>query len=217
MLPERQLPDLPIEALQALRDGRTVDAVRVVREVNGMGLKEAADLVDAVVLRDPSLRARAKRPPVANAIGDYLAGSYKFPLAAGLAAGSGALFAVIEFFPGFMKDYDPGLGMLIVLGVPLVGVATALAVWQRRWRKMRAAAAAAPLTAPATPRPKFGGLPDAGSAPARSAAGLPSAALAALDRNDPIAAIKILRVERKLGLAEAKALVDAELAKRRPR
>lgn len=200
------MPDLPPEALQALREGRTVDAVRIVRERRGIGLKEAADFVDAAVLRDPTLRALAKRPPVANAIGDYLAASYKFPLAAGLAAGAGALFAVIEFFPGVMKAYDPGLGMLIVLGVPLVGVATALAIWQRRWRRKRAAAA----EVPATPRTTLGGLPDPG-------AGLPSDALAALDRNDPIAAIKILRAQRKLGLAEAKALVDAELAKRGPR
>jgi len=163
------------------------------------------------------------RPDIATAIGDYLAGSYKFPLAAGLAAGAGALYGVIEFFPRFMKEYDPGLGMLIVLGVPLVVVAVALVIWQRRWRARRAAedAAAVPASVqapdpPARPaaRDKFAGLPDPGAAP-RSSAGLPAAALAALDQNDPIAAIKLLRLERKLGLAEAKALVDAELLRRR--
>jgi ribosomal protein L7/L12 len=152
-----------------------------------------------------------------TAIGDYLAGSYKFPLAAGLGAGAAGLYAVIEFFPGFMKEYDPGMGMLIVLGAPLIAVAAALVVWQRRWRARRAAehtAAAGEQEPAASLRGRFSGLPDPGASKPASA-GLPAAAKAALDRNDPIAAIKVLRAERKLGLAEAKALVDAELARRK--
>lgn len=66
----------------------------------------------------------------------------------------------------------------------------------------------------ATARAKFGGLPDPGSAPA-PVAGLPAGAMSALDRGEIIEAIKIVREESGLGLAEAKARVDAELSKRR--
>lgn len=158
------------------------------------------------------------RSGLATAIGDYLAGSYKFPLGAGLGAGAAAMYAVIEFFPGFMKAYDPGLGMLIVLGVPLVTVAAVLVVWQRRWRAMRATehGAAPAATKPvAPPRGKFSGLPDPGASQPAPAV-LPAAAMAALDQNDPIGAIKVLRAERGLGLAEAKAIVDSELVRRKP-
>jgi hypothetical protein len=104
------LPDLPAEALAAMREGRTIDAIRIVREATGLGLKEAKELVDAV--------------------------------------------------------------------------------------------------AKGGPRSRFGGIPDPGSSPAVKA-GLPPEAQAALDRNDTIGAIKIVRESLGLGLAEAKQLVDA--------
>lgn len=211
---EPHLPELPEEAIAALRGGRTVDAVRIVREKHGLGLKEAAERVDAAVQRDPRL-AGAARPPVRAMIGDYLASSYKFPLSAGLGAGAASLYIVGEFFPQAAREYDPGIGILVGLGVPLVVVAALGIAWQRRWRARRAAEAAAPPPpAPAPARAKFAGLPDPGQAPVASD-GLTPSARASLDQNDPIAAIKALRAERKLGLAEAKAVVDAALRARK--
>ena len=84
--PGNPVPDLPAEALHALRQGRTIDAVRIVRETGGIGLKDAAERVDAAIARNPSLRATARRPPVIAALGDYLASGWKLPLAAGLGA-----------------------------------------------------------------------------------------------------------------------------------
>lgn len=37
---------LPAAAVEAVRQGRTIDAVRIVRQVSGLGLKEAHDLVE---------------------------------------------------------------------------------------------------------------------------------------------------------------------------
>ena len=206
--------NLPAEALAALRQGRTVDAVRILREKSGIGLKEAAERVDAAVTRDPSLRAVARRPPVVAAIGDYLASSWKFPLAGGLGAGAGTLYLAGAVFPSVGKGYDPGIFILIAMGLPLTAAAIVLVIWQRRWRAQRAADIAL-ATAPPAPaaRSKFSGLPDPGAAASPQSA-LSAAALVALDRDDPIAAIKIVRAERHLGLAEAKALMDAALRER---
>ena len=209
------IPEIPDPAIAELRAGRKVDAIRLVREKTGLGLKESKELVDAVLARDPSLRAA--NPDILTMVGDYLASSWKLPFAAGLGAGAFALWFVGEVAPKSFREQDPGLVILAVLGIPLVATAVALVVWQRRWRARRAAALAAPV-APAAPpaRPKFSGLPDPGAAPApRIAQDLPASALAALDRDDPIAAIKAIRAERGLGLAEAKALVDAVLVARR--
>ncbi|MSQ55245.1 MAG: hypothetical protein EXR31_07755 [Betaproteobacteria bacterium] len=205
--------DLPEAALAELRRGRTVEAIRIVRETQGIGLKDAKERIDAAIARDPSLRASGGSP-VAEAIGDYLASSSKFPLAAGLGVGAGTLWLAGTFFPHAGKDYDPGFFILVAMGAPLAATAIALMVWARRWRARRAAAAAdaaaaaAPDTAPA--RPRFGGLPDPGATrPPTRAAALSAPAMAAIDRGDMIEAIKIVRTERNLGLAEAKALVDA--------
>lgn len=69
--PRVRPPDLPAEARNALVLGRTTDAVRIVREQRGIGLKEAAELVDAAVLTDPSLKS-ASRPPTLSAIRDTI-------------------------------------------------------------------------------------------------------------------------------------------------
>jgi ribosomal protein L7/L12 len=210
---EKPASKLPAEALAALRQGRTSDAIRVVREKTGIGLKEAAERVDAALQRDPSLLAAASRPPIFAAIGDYLASSWKFPLAAGLGMGAGALYLAGAVFPGVGKDFDPGIFILVAMGLPLTATAIALVIWQRKWRARRGAETT-PASAPApAERPKFAGLPDPG-APTASQSALSAAALTALDRGDPIAAIKILRGERGIGLAQAKALVDAEILAR---
>lgn len=212
--------DLPAEALAALRQGRTIDAVRMLREKTGIGLKEAAERIDAALLRDPALRAKAARPPVLAAMGDYLASSWKFPLAAGLGMGAATLYLAGAVFPSVGKDFDPGIFILVALGLPLAATAIALVIWQRRWRARRAAEAAQPTAAPVpAARPRFAGLPDPGTSaipatPAKPSAAFSAAVLGALERDDPIAAIKLLRAERGIGLAEAKAQVDAALRER---
>ena len=41
----------------ALRGGNKIEAIKIIREERGLGLKEAKDLVDAYVETDPSLKA----------------------------------------------------------------------------------------------------------------------------------------------------------------
>ncbi len=64
-------PKLPAEARNELMLGRTTEAVRIVREKLGIGLKDAAELVDAAILADPSLQS-ASRPPTLSAIKDKI-------------------------------------------------------------------------------------------------------------------------------------------------
>jgi ribosomal protein L7/L12 len=131
--PRASPPKLPAEARNALMLGQTTEAVRIVREKLGIGLKEAAELVDAAVLTDPAFRS-VSRPPTIAAIKD----------------------AVGRFFG-------------------------------------RAPTPPAPPPAQAAP------------APARE---LPAAARQAIERGEVIEAIKIVREELGLGLAEAKQMVD---------
>jgi hypothetical protein len=135
--------------------------------------------------------------------------------------GAGTLYLAGAVFPSVGKDFDPGIFILVALGLPLAATAIVLVIWQRRWRARRAAEAAQPTAAPVPavrPRPRFSGLPDPGtsatSAPAKPSASFSAAVLGALERDDPIAAIKLLRAERGIGLADAKALVDAALRER---
>lgn len=158
-----------------------------------------------VDLPEPTPSRAGPKRGIGVAIGDFLATGWKFPLAAGLGVGSLVFQALIELFPNAGKDQDPGVFMLGGMFAPFALTAVALMVWQRRWRKARSAEAAA-LAPPAAARATFAGIPDPG--------GLPVGAITALDQDDPVGAIKVLRAERGLGLAEAKALVDAELARR---
>lgn len=196
--------DIPIAALEALRAGRTIEAVRIVRETTGVDLATAKARVDAAMAVEHE--APRRRPPVSETLLDYLAGSIKFPLACALGAGALGLWIGIEFFPNAGKHMDSGLFMLMMLGVPMIVTAAALMGWARRWRKKRNEEALAAATPAPPARARFGGLPDSG---------LPAAARAALDRGETITAIKVLREELGLGLAEAKQRIDAELAKRR--
>ena len=55
--------DLPAEAIEALSRGQVVEAVKIVRDKTGLGLKESKDLVDGyrdgnAPLRDEAMRAR---------------------------------------------------------------------------------------------------------------------------------------------------------------
>jgi len=44
--------------VSALQNGRMIDAVKIVREVHGVGLKEAKDAVDRYIASDSLLRSR---------------------------------------------------------------------------------------------------------------------------------------------------------------
>lgn len=56
-VPEDDSP-LPAAAAAALSLGRTVDAIRHVREAEGLGLMEAKQRVEAYIRRNPALRAQ---------------------------------------------------------------------------------------------------------------------------------------------------------------
>ena len=46
-------PVIPNEALQALRSGQLIDAIKITREKTGLGLKESKDLVDQYLKEHP--------------------------------------------------------------------------------------------------------------------------------------------------------------------
>jgi hypothetical protein len=49
---------LPVEAATLLTEGLVIDAIKVVRQAERLGLKEAKDRVDAHIARDPMLRVQ---------------------------------------------------------------------------------------------------------------------------------------------------------------
>ncbi|HVO04141.1 MAG TPA: ribosomal protein L7/L12 [Candidatus Cybelea sp.] len=59
-------PDIPEAARLALRQGRKIEAIKLVRKATGLDLKGAKDAVEAAVAGDPLLRAElqgvVKRP-----------------------------------------------------------------------------------------------------------------------------------------------------------
>jgi ribosomal protein L7/L12 len=50
--------ELPPEAIAAIGRGRMMDAIKLIRERNGCGLKEAKDAVAAHLDRSPALKSR---------------------------------------------------------------------------------------------------------------------------------------------------------------
>lgn len=46
--------ELPQEALQALRSGQLIEAIKITREKTGLGLKESKDLVDQYLNDHPN-------------------------------------------------------------------------------------------------------------------------------------------------------------------
>ena len=56
--PEVEDCPLPAAAAAALSTGHMVDAIKYVREAEGLGLMEAKQRVDAYVARDPILKAQ---------------------------------------------------------------------------------------------------------------------------------------------------------------
>ena len=49
--------EMPAEALAALQQGNKIEAIRIVREAHGIGLKEAKDYVERHIEADPVLKA----------------------------------------------------------------------------------------------------------------------------------------------------------------
>jgi hypothetical protein len=49
-------PSLPSAALAALQQGRKIEAIKIVREREGLGLKDAKDRVERYVANDPMLK-----------------------------------------------------------------------------------------------------------------------------------------------------------------
>lgn len=48
--------ELPSEVVAAIEDGRKIDAIKMLREAKGLGLKEAKHEVDAYLRAHPSVR-----------------------------------------------------------------------------------------------------------------------------------------------------------------
>jgi hypothetical protein len=90
--------------------------------------------------------------PASRTFVDYLASSYRFPLALAFGAGAGVSAAVMTWFPELGKGYDPGAIVLLTLGVPMVVVGTAAMIWARRWRARQTPAVATTATRRPLPR-----------------------------------------------------------------
>jgi hypothetical protein len=53
---DAQAPTLPAEALQALRQGQKIHAIRILREQRGLDLLAAKNVVEACIASDPWLK-----------------------------------------------------------------------------------------------------------------------------------------------------------------
>jgi hypothetical protein len=58
MRAERRFKPLPFEAATLLTEGRVIEAIKVVRRAEGLGLKEANDRIEAHIADDPLLRVQ---------------------------------------------------------------------------------------------------------------------------------------------------------------
>lgn len=58
MYADPKFRELPLEAVTLLNEGRMVEAVKVVRQTESVGLKEAKARVDAYLAREPLLKAQ---------------------------------------------------------------------------------------------------------------------------------------------------------------
>jgi len=53
-------PRIPPEALNVLREGQLIDAIKITREQTGLGLKESKDLIDQYLQEHPQEQARVQ-------------------------------------------------------------------------------------------------------------------------------------------------------------
>jgi hypothetical protein len=58
MRAEPRFKPLPLEAATLLAEGRLIEAIKVVRKAEGLGLREAKERVDAHIAQDPILRVQ---------------------------------------------------------------------------------------------------------------------------------------------------------------
>ncbi len=68
----RSSNDLPPSALEALRQGRKIEAIKIVRQAHGFDLKQAKNAVDAFVKSQPALSASMRRPRGDTGVGRLL-------------------------------------------------------------------------------------------------------------------------------------------------
>ena len=47
--------ELPVQVVDAIHANRKIDAIKLLREERGLGLKEAKELVDAYTMKNPQL------------------------------------------------------------------------------------------------------------------------------------------------------------------
>jgi ribosomal protein L7/L12 len=52
--------ELPAAAVEALTKGQKIEAIKIVRQESGLGLKQAKDVVDAYVAAHPILASQAQ-------------------------------------------------------------------------------------------------------------------------------------------------------------
>jgi hypothetical protein len=55
---ERREKALPLEAVALLGEGKVIEAIKSVRQAEGLGLKEARGRIDAHIAQDPILRVQ---------------------------------------------------------------------------------------------------------------------------------------------------------------
>lgn len=79
----------PLRAQTALRAGQMIEAIKIVREAEGLGLKEAKDRVDAWVATQPDLQAHLNERGRATRVGLVL-------LIAVFVAGLGAFLSIVK-------------------------------------------------------------------------------------------------------------------------
>ena len=51
---------IPVDAIAALEQGNKIEAIKITRMQNGLGLKESKDAVEAYLERNPALNERFK-------------------------------------------------------------------------------------------------------------------------------------------------------------
>lgn len=70
MIPDKA-QDLPAAALEALSRGQKIEAIKIVREARGLGLKESKDAVDQYLKTRPDLEQKFAELQ-AQAVGSFM-------------------------------------------------------------------------------------------------------------------------------------------------
>lgn len=70
--PVRSANDLPPSVVEALQQGRKIEAIKILRRERGLELKQAKDAVDAFAEAQPSLTRSARTPRSDSGMGRVL-------------------------------------------------------------------------------------------------------------------------------------------------